>query len=253
MSMRCNDTRELIGAYIDGELDLVRSLDVEGHMHECSICSREYENHRALHRAIRGGDLYFDTPSGLEKRIRTSLGRNSKSEARPRLLSWRWAAVGTSLAAVALMILAVGLMINRHSGDEAVTHELLSAQIRSLMPEHTLVDVPSSDQHTVKPWFNGKLDFSPPVKDLTDIGFELLGGRLDSIDDRPVAALVYRRGKHIINVFIWPATPGSSTSEETTARRGYNMIRWTNAGMTFWAVSDLNSGELHDFVKAQRQ
>jgi anti-sigma factor RsiW len=124
--------------------------------------------------------------------------------------------------------------------------------MRSLIPGHT-IDVPSTDQHTVKPWFNGKLDFSPPVRDLAGIGFNLTGGRLDYVDNRPVAVVVYTRRLHTINLYIWPSNTDANAGVEVSARQGYNMIHWTKEGMTFWAVSDLNTSELHDFVKAQRE
>ncbi len=117
-----------------------------------------------------------------------------------------------------------------------------------------LVDVVTSDQHTVKPWFNGKLDFSPLVKDLTSQGFGLTGGRLDYLGQAPAAALVYRRRQHVINLFTWPAASSdrSSSGMETQSLRGYNLMHWTDAGMTFWAVSDLNAGELGEFARALR-
>jgi anti-sigma factor RsiW len=252
MAMRCNNTRELIGAYVDDELDLVRSLDIEGHLHECSICSREYQNHRSLRRAIKGAELNFEAPPGLEKRIRTNLGRANKSEAKPWSLSWRWAIAGASVAATVAMLLFAAMTLNRHQTGDLLAQDVVSSHLRSLIPGHT-IDVPSTDQHTVKPWFNGKLDFSPPVRDLADKGFNLTGGRLDYVDNRPVAVVVYTRRLHTINLYIWLSNTDANAGGEATVRQGYNMIHWTKEGMIFWAVSDLNTGELHDFVKAQRE
>jgi anti-sigma factor RsiW len=251
--MRCNDTQQLIGAYIDGELDLVRSLDIEGHLHECSLCSREYESYRALHGAIRDGDFYFDTPAGLEKRIRTGLRRANESQARLSLPSWRWLFAGAAAAATAMVVLSIALIFNGNRARTLLVQDLVSSHIRSL--QNHLIDVPSSDQHTVKPWFNGKVDFSPPVKDLSDVGFHLEGGRLDYVDNRPVAVVVYSRRQHYINLYIWPSNANAGTGAniiDEAQRQGYNMLHWTSRGMTFWAISDLNPAELHDFVRSQQ-
>ena len=159
--------------------------------------------------------------------------------------SWAWAGVAAALAMAALVVWRLDPGVSRRSQNELLAQEVLSSHVRSLMANH-LTDVPSSDQHTVKPWFNGKLDFSPPVKDLGAEGFPLVGGRLDYLDDRPVAALVYQRRKHFINLFIWPSDSGSG--QKTVMRQGYNLFQWTQSGMSYWAVSDLNSTELQDFV-----
>jgi anti-sigma factor RsiW len=134
------------------------------------------------------------------------------------------------------------------SAKDVLARELISSHVHSLMATH-LTDVLSSDGHTVKPWFKGQLDFSPPVKNLSKEGFALVGGRLDYVGDRPVAAIVYQRRKHVINLFVWPSTSESAVSTTTQTRQGYHMINWTEGGLTFWAVSDLNEEELGEFVR----
>jgi anti-sigma factor RsiW len=164
---------------------------------------------------------------------------------------WRWqmaaAAAGVALVAVVVYRFAPGA--SRLSQGDVIAREVLASHVRSLLADH-LTDVPSSDQHTVKPWFNGKLDFSPPVRDLSQQGFPLVGGRLDYLDERPVAALVYQRRKHVINLFVWPSS--EKTREKALMQQGYNMQHWAEAGMTFWAVSDLNNSELEQFVRSVR-
>jgi anti-sigma factor RsiW len=136
--------------------------------------------------------------------------------------------------------------------NDRVTQDLIAGHVRSLMASH-LTDIASSDQHTVKPWFEGKLDFSPPVSDLADQGFPLVGGRLEYLDNRPVAVLVYRHQQHVINLFVWPATPGTSAGVQTTVRQGYQLLHWTQGGLQYWAVSNLNLGELQTFIQAVQQ
>jgi hypothetical protein len=194
------------------------------------------------------GSLYFTPPVNLERRIHSALRGTDKSEISHRAMRWRWLSVPVSIAFIALVIWVFEPILITPSRDNLLTESIISGHVRSLMANH-LTDVSSSDQHTVKPWFNGKLDFSPPVKDLSNQGFPLVGGRLDYLENRPVAALVYRHRQHFINLFIWPSSRKSDIERKTVVRQGYNLIHWAKSGMTYWAVSDLNSSELQEFVQ----
>ena len=251
--MSCQTTQELIHAYVDGELDLARSLEVELHLEECQVCAIAYRNQTALRAAFKDGSLYYSAPEKLNKRIRSSLRREAKSEV-GRSIAWRWLPVG-ALALVLLMALVVWRAVPglRPSGDELLAQEIVSNHVRSLQLEGHRTDVISSDQHTVKPWFDGKLDFAPTVKDFSSQGFPLLGGRLEYLNNRAVAALVYQHQKHFINLYIWPAAQSDASSEVATKRQGYNLLHWTNSGMNYWAVSDLNAIELHEFARLVQQ
>ena len=204
---------------------------------------------------MAGRSLYFDAPMGLEKPVSSAVRQASKNES-PRWrwrwdMNWAWPRILAPLAGAALVILIAMPIIMRTSTEDRVTQEIVSGHVRSLMARH-LTDVASSDQHTVKPWFNGKLPFSPPVTDLTAQGFPLFGGRLDYMENHPVAALVYQRRQHFINLFIWPSIRSSSTSEDFRTQQGYNAIHWSQGGMEYWAVSDVNRGDLRNFGQLVR-
>lgn len=237
--MTCQEAQGLIDAYFDGELDLVTSVQIENHLKDCSACRAQRAQYQSLSRAIHQPGVYTEAPVALENKIRAVL--------RPKTAVpvWRW---GILAAAAAAIIVCSAILLTKfpHSGaDELLGREVESSHVRSLMANH-LTDVLSTDQHTVKPWFNGKLDFTPIVKDLAGSGFPLIGGRLDYLDNRPVAALLYKRNQHPINLFEWPSSVVSEP--QTTVIRGYNLIHWSKSGMTFWAVSDLNASELAEFA-----
>jgi anti-sigma factor RsiW len=185
---------------------------------------------------------YYVAPEGLEEKIR---GRLRKEVSAP--LPWRWMAIAAAVLLIASVTWNISMMRSRVDPQQTVVEDVVSAHIRSLAGTH-LLDVPSSDHHAVKPWFNGKLDFSPAVKDVE--GFPLLGGRLEYLEGHPAAALIYGRRGHVINVFTWPSAANPRGVTET--RNGYHVENWSGDGMAFWAVSDLNESELRDFVTAYR-
>jgi mycothiol system anti-sigma-R factor len=263
--MNCEETLRLLHAYLDGELDLVRSVEIERHLDGCAGCMLAYRKRQSLRSMVRGGSLYYRAPEGLMNRIQAGLSeahRATPEREASAVSSWRlrqtrwgrsmtWAAAVAALVGLAVIISTLASRSSRPSKEDLLAEEVVSSHIRSLMPDH-LTDVASSDQHTVKPWFDGRLDFSPSVVDLARQGFPLVGGRLDYLGGRPVAALVYRRRKHFIN---WPrdASVGNAASPaEVPARQGYNVFHWTKSGMVYWAVSDLNAQELEAFAELLR-
>ena len=228
-----------------------RSLDIEQHLKNCPGCSRAFAEQKSLRSAIARSSLYHEAPNSLRRHIRTELRRAAGPEVSSRPRWWSWRILWAPLGVMALAFLVVLGILMRPSAESRLPEEIVSAHIRSLMPGH-LIDIPSSDQHTVKPWFNGKLDFSPPVRDLADRGFPLIGGRLDYVSDRPVAAVVYQRRKHVINLFIWPTRNSGAQNATASSRQGYHTILWRQGGMTYCAVSDVNEADLADFARILR-
>jgi anti-sigma factor RsiW len=250
--MNCETAKTFLDSYADGELDLVNHLSFEQHIDSCSECDRDYQGRIAIKGAIASDEtLYFHAPQHLRRSIRSSL-RKAEGDKFWNKWSIRRLVPALAMGALLVTVLATAFVTLRQgtNGNDLVMNEMVSAHIRSLMVDH-LADVPSTDQHTVKPWFEGKLDFSPTVTDLAGQGFPLVGGRLDYAGGRPVAALVYQRRQHVINLFIYPSQDAESV-ENASARQGFNVEHWTRGGMTFWAVSDLNAAELKQFAELLR-
>lgn len=249
--MNCDDSGIRLGAYIDQELDAAARVDVEGHLQTCPACRVRHDRQRALSAALREQLPTFEAPDLLRARVEGAVKGASAERASMPVRRWRWAAVAASV----LFVITAGYAAlgprRTASPQNTIAQEVLSSHVRSLMPEH-LTDVASNDQHNVKPWFDGRLDYSPPVYDLAAHGFPLIGGRLDYVNGRPVAALAYQRRKHVINLFVWPTEAADARAPEIT-RRGYHLLHWTRAGMTYWAVSDLNGDELREFARLDQQ
>jgi anti-sigma factor RsiW len=245
--MECANAQTLLDTYLDQELDPVRNLEIEEHLHGCARCSQTCSNRQVIRRSLKTESLYFKAPADLHKRIQRSVRQAAKAEAPSRWFSLSWIQMAAPLAAAALVVLMLMPYFAGPSSDELLTQEVVAGHIRSLMVNH-LADVPSTDEHTVKPWFNGKLDFSPPVSDLAKQGFPLVGGRLDYLNNRPVAALVYQRDKHVINVLVWPSNNSARPGGPIKTQEGYHVIRWTSSGMNFWTVSDLEQNQLAKFT-----
>ncbi|KAB1072496.1 anti-sigma factor family protein [Methylobacterium planeticum] len=255
----CGQEATSLNALLDGELDAVNSLRCEVHVAQCPACAAELDRLRALRAHLARDGVAWRAPDALRARILATLadeaGRVARESgavpavkpapnrwaARLRAAANRWSGLPAGVALAASLALAI--LVTRPDEGPDLSSQLVSGHVRSLLADH-LTDVPTSDQHTVKPWFSGKTDFSPPVVDLDDRGFTLVGGRLDYIENRVVASLIYRRRKHVINLFMWPS---DGRRPRASAREGYNILGWQQAGLTFWAVSDLNAVELKEF------
>jgi anti-sigma factor RsiW len=265
--MNCDEATKLMDGYLDGELDPLTSQTIEQHLQDCRNCEQRYMANDKLIRAIGSAIPYYKAPAGLRERIHSSLReeiaerptRNIAPDAQPLFprrqpeprtilfgTPWNWLALAAAIIFAAIVGLNVVPRLQRPGADQFLATQLIASHVRSLMANH-LMDVASSDQHTVKPWLDDKLDFAPPVVDLSSEGFPLVGGRLDYLDNRPVAALVYQRRKHFINLFIWPAASDSAKTTKTVTRQGYQLLHWADSDFNYWAVSDVNVNDLQAF------
>jgi len=251
--MDCNQSQNLLSGYIDGELAEDRVALIEQHLESCASCRALYANERRMSEFLRTQGERFRAPAHLKAAIRSEIERRARprfAELRQLLVGWNPVAIAAMLMLVVALSSATTLRYFAPAGgheahEAAIRSEVVAGQVRSLQAGH-LTDIASAELRTVKPWFSGKLDFSPPIADLTSAGFSLMGGRLDYLDQRAVAALVYRRDQHVINVFIWPEEGEKAPSFET--QQGYSVGYYKHGGMEYWAVSDMNEGELKDFI-----
>lgn len=259
MSEICHTTRDRLSAYVDGELPAPQAAAIAEHLTSCVACSEEYELTLDTVGRLRDELKRYKAPDVLRARVRTALASTPSaaepsSSTRPAARLSRmmrpavWAA---SLLVAAVSGVAVTRLADRgERRDSSVATEVLASHLRSLMPDH-LTDVRSSDQHNVKPWFNGRLDYSPSVPRLEEEGFPLVGGRIDYVSGRPVAVVVYARRQHMINVFSWP-TGEPDRAPTLSGAHGYNVLHWRSQGSERWVVSDLNAGELQSFAALLR-
>ena len=248
--MDCTQTRNYLHGYLDHELDPVTAAAIDQHLQACAACEHAYAQQSSLHAAIKQHAAYYQAPDALAQRIHARIigaaGTKTGTSHTPRR---QWLQFGAAVAATAVLTWTAAIQWESASRDENVVEEVIASHARSSLTGH-LTDIASSDQHTVKPWLSSKLDFSPPVTDLTTAGYPLIGGRLDYLDHRPVAALVYRHRQHMINLFMWPAPKsGTAVPTQTVSRQGYSLLHWSDAGMTFWAISDLNPAEIRTFAQ----
>jgi anti-sigma factor (TIGR02949 family) len=247
--MQCEEARPLLDAYLDGEVAGAERSSLRDHIEGCAECGPEAAALQRLREGIRRAAPPYRAPEALRSGVRSALRREA-AEARPAAMrAPGWLAYAASI----LLAVAIGsggtFLLTGERQENTVANEVIDSHLRSLLGAH-LTDVASSDKHTVKPWFAGRTEVSPPGVDLAAEGFPLIGGRLDLIGGKPVPALVYRAGKHIINVFVLPARPGDHA--ETVARRGYALRHWNEGDLGYWAASDASADEFSKFEQAFR-
>jgi anti-sigma factor RsiW len=242
----CELTQGALHGYLDGELDAARAADFERHLLSCPECVAALETQEAMRASIQRAGLYERAPAALRGKLNAQLAPSASTPIVAntgfRPVSWRWLAVAATLLLAAALAWKFFPVLSGDSSRAAYAAAIVDAHLRSLQPGH-LEDVVSTDQHTVKPWFDGKIDFAPPVRDFASDGFPLQGGRLDVVRGRTVAVLVYGRRRHVVNVFIWP-TKGSDSRAQAGSQLGYHWVDWRKDGMELCAVSDVNPSDL---------
>lgn len=245
--MNCNEAATLVAGYADAELNGLRGRSIEQHLRGCTACSAKHQGVLTLRARIRAEVPYFRAPAALRERVRALSRSAAAVRPRPEPARWRWL-TGGALAGCAATVLAwvVGSALIDWRANEDIAVEAVATHVRATLNSH-LIEVASSDQHTVKPWLSARLDYSPPVQDLADEGFALAGGRLDTLDKQRVATLVYRYRQHMIDVFVRPESAHAPSAPRTV--RGFNVVHATGSGMDWIAVSDVSPDVLAAFVQ----
>ena len=244
--MECKELSKQLSAYMDEALDETTASEFAAHIGTCADCANAHEQMLDLRLALKKHGMRYKAPSSLPHRIRHALSKQRPLRRRVMQFPWAWINLGLFSASSAAFAFTLVLYMAAPTETERLDQEIVASHFRSLLPDH-LADVASSDQHTVKPWFSGKLDFSPPVHDLVKEGFPLIGGRLDYIDARPVAALAYRHNRHVLNLYVWPNKVKSNVPAQVTSKQGFQLIGWTQSGMTYKVISDINAQDLMGF------
>ena len=248
--MNCSQTQTYIECYVDAQLDAVTSARFEEHLHHCAACQRALDRLKSLRSLIKDAVPYHTAPDRLSKEIRDRIDRERGISRNRAGFAWlQWLRPVALVAATAMVTWLAALQLHNPSRHEHLASQIITSHARSTLTGH-VTDVVSSDGHTVKPWLSSKLDFSPPVVDLSAAGFPLVGGRLDYLDNRPVSVVVYRRRQHVIDLFVWPESEAPRTApSQIVSTQGYQVLHWTGGGMTFWAISDLNAREMKVFAE----
>jgi anti-sigma factor RsiW len=257
--MDCKELRTLADAYLDGEVTPAVKAEIEAHLKGCAGCRAELAARKDFSRRLKAGASYYEAPEGLARALAGRLPEGGKvlPIARPapagsREAAWRPLALAASFLLAVLVSGGAGYMASLPAEGDRITQQVVDDHVRSLLAGH-LTDVLSTDQHTVKPWFNGHIDTAPPVRDFAAEGFALVGGRLDYLDHRPVAALVYRHGKHPINLFVWSDPSQRAGLPSATQRQGYNIRHWMEGDISFWLVSDVEADALAELEALLRK
>jgi anti-sigma factor RsiW len=247
--MNCARFNQIVDAWLDGELDAETSADIRGHAHECSACAALQSERLALARAVRGAMTCYKAPPDLLPAIRNAVARQIDTPIRRKHPTWLQA---FAIAACAAMLSAlITFWGTQRTADDPFREQVVATHVASLSELHRLLSVESGERHIVKPWFQGKIDFAPAVKDLSDAEFVLLGARIDSVGERQTAAIVYRVRSHVINLFVWRTRDPERDVTETRSR-GFSIASWTEDGLFYAAVSDVNPRDLRRFAELMR-